>query len=732
MASVWAELRRRNVVKVAVAYAIVGWLLIEVASVVLPTFKAPEWIMQVFTFLVIVGFPLALILAWAFELTPEGIKREKDVDRSQSITQITGRKIDYMIIAALVLALGFFAFDKFVLGPSRDAELVQATTEAVKEQAATEPEALAESDKSIAVLPFTNRSAAEENAAFFAAGIHDDLLTQLAKISALKIISRTSVMQYKDTQKSIPQIARELGVATVLEGGVQRAGDRIRINMQLIDAVTDKHLWAETYDRDLSVTSIFDIQSDIAHAVSRALQASLTTDEESRLSSLPTGSLAAYDAFSRGKLLLPERTAAALSGAEEAFREAIALDPEYAEAYVGLADSLSLQVDYSGRKIGDYLDEAGPIIEKALALDPLLGEAYIARAEWLGANGDLASALENFARGVSLSPGYAPGHQWYGNELSAAGRLDDGIAQLRIAHDLDPRSGIITSNLAEGLQIAGQADEGWRLCNELIAQRPAYSRGHQCLRNLAMSEGQLADAIGHIRRVLELDPGNPGSYILYGFILSDLGLHAESLAWFAALPDTIKRIAGFHAGMGTVYYYQGQYEKALVVAREALETDPHSFPALSLLAALDLNDERNLGALEALSSAYVGLTGPAPEVDARIAEHAMLLSALMAQAGRTEQAERIATAAEKSLRHLQGWVHFYYAQALILLGREADAVDSLRRGISTESLGNARWNVSVSPIFEKIRGNPEYLDIFEALESHRSQQRDLYLASRSQ
>ena len=209
-------------------------------------------------------------------------------------------------------------------------------------------------------------------------------------------------------------------------------------------------------------------------------------------------------------------------------------------------------------------------------------------------------------------------------------------------------------------------------------------------------------------------------------------MHEESLAWFAALPATFKRNASFRAGLGIVYYYQGQYEKALVVAREALETDPRSFRALSLLAVLDLNDERNLGALEALSSVFVGLTGPAPEVEAFIAERAMLLSALLAQAGRTEQAERIATAAEKSLRHLQGWVPFYYAQALTILGREAEAVDSLRRAISTESLAGARWNVLVSPIFETIRGKQEYQDIFDALENHLSQQRDLYLASRSQ
>ena len=180
MASVWAELRRRNVVKVAVAYAIVGWLLVEVASVVLPTFKAPEWIMQVFTFLVIVGFPLALILAWAFELTPEGIKREKDVDRSQSITHITRRKLDYLIIAVLVLALGFFAFDKFVLDPSRDADLVQATTEAIAEQAAEAGNAETV-DKSIAVLAFTDLSP-QGDQEYFSDGISEELLNVLAKI----------------------------------------------------------------------------------------------------------------------------------------------------------------------------------------------------------------------------------------------------------------------------------------------------------------------------------------------------------------------------------------------------------------------------------------------------------------------------------------------------------------------------------------------------------------------
>ena len=250
-----------------------------------------------------------------------------------------------------------------------------------------------------------------------------------------------------------------------------------------------------------------------------------------------------------------------------------------------------------------------------------------------------------------------------------------------------------------------------------------------CLLNLAWSEGQIVDAIGHNRRTMELAPGNVLLYSIHGAMLNELGLHEEVVAWFAAQPATIKGNADIRAGVGIAFYYQGQHEKALTAAREALETDPRSFLALSLLAALDLNDERNLGALEALSAVFVNLAGAAPEVDAIIAEHAMLLSALMAQAGRTGQAQKIATAVETTLRHIHGFVPIYHAQALILLGRESEAVDALRRAIGNKSMGAARWNVLASPIFETTRGNPEYRDIFAALESHLAQQRELYLAS---
>jgi len=220
----------------------------QIADVVLNNITAPDWVFQVLMLFLAVGLPIAVIFAWAFEMTPEGLKREHEVDRSQSITGVTGRKLNNVITILLVLALAYFVWESRI---------------------ADEPAAQA-SRLSIAVLPFVNRSNRQEDE-FFTTGIHDDLLTTIAKIGSLKVISRTSVMEYKDTTKKIPQIARELGVANILEGGIQRTGNQVRINVQLIDAVTDEHLWAEIYDRELTAENIFAIQSEISKAIAEAL-----------------------------------------------------------------------------------------------------------------------------------------------------------------------------------------------------------------------------------------------------------------------------------------------------------------------------------------------------------------------------------------------------------------------------------------------------------------------------
>lgn len=268
MAYVWAELKRRNVVKVALAYGIVGWLLIEVSSTVFPVVQLPDWTVTLVIMLVLLGYPLALILSWAFELTPDGIKSTKTIESTESITHATGRKLDFLIIGVMGLAIIFLLIDNHVLVDEELPAIVITPTEVPFEDLVA-PTATPDR-KTIAVLPFANRSN-DPNDAFFVDGIHDDILAQLAKISSLKVISRTSVMGYRDTVENIKTIGAELGAATLLEGAVQRAGDRVRITVQLIDADTDEHLWAETYDRVLTAENILAIQTEISIAISQEL-----------------------------------------------------------------------------------------------------------------------------------------------------------------------------------------------------------------------------------------------------------------------------------------------------------------------------------------------------------------------------------------------------------------------------------------------------------------------------
>jgi TolB-like protein len=267
--SLFNELKRRNVFKVAIAYIVVAWLVLQVADVVLNNITAPGWVFKVLMLFLAIGFPFAAIFAWAFEMTPEGLKRESEVDRSQSITPQTGKKLNMMITGVLVLALGYFAYDKFVVSGQRDAALVEATTQAVTEQVATEqlattPEAVKETNKSIAVLPFVNMSDDASNE-YFSDGLSEELLNLLAKIPELKVASRSSAFQFKGEKFDLKVVAQKLDVAHVLEGSVRKAGNQVRITAQLIKAEDGYHMWSETYDRSLD--NIFAIQDEISAAV---------------------------------------------------------------------------------------------------------------------------------------------------------------------------------------------------------------------------------------------------------------------------------------------------------------------------------------------------------------------------------------------------------------------------------------------------------------------------------
>lgn len=441
--SLFKELKRRNVIKVAIAYAVSTWILLQLTDVLTQILGLPEWAPKLILLMLIVGFLPALIIAWAFELTPEGIKLESEVERSKSITPKTGRKLDYIIIVSLGLSLGYFIWESRF--EQKTAALESATETVVIEEPvvepvepAIEPEALDIDANSIAVLPFANRSADNDDI-YFTDGIHDDLLTQLSKIDAFSVISRTSVMEYRDTTKNLKQIARELSVANVMEGSVQRAGDRVRINVQLIDANTDEHLWAEIYDRELTTSNLFDIQSEIAKAIAVALKATLTDSELADVSDVPTENVAAYDLYLQGRRFGQKETMSDYRTAIDLYRESLALDPNFKFAWIGLARSHMTNYWVYGGNPADR-DLAFEAIEKARAIDPDFAELYMAEGfYWYWGALDYERALYKLGKAIEMMPGNDEAYMWRGWVSRRAGLWDQAVSSMEQSLKLNPR-----------------------------------------------------------------------------------------------------------------------------------------------------------------------------------------------------------------------------------------------------------------------------------------------------
>src|SRR6266704_2369425 len=316
----FSELKRRNVVRMAGLYLVGAWLLTQVASTVLPMFGAPDWLPRSIVILLAIGFIPALIFSWAFELTPQGLKRDEDVRPEESIAPQTARRMNRMIIAVLVLAVAYFAFDKFVLAPRRVAGPHDFPAGA--------------SAKSIAVLPFDNLSDDKSNA-YFAEGIQDEILTRLSKIAALKVISRTSTRKYKSAPDNLHEVGNQLGVANLLEGSVQKIANAVHINVQLIRAATDEHLWAESYNRKLD--DVFGVEGEVASAIADQLNAKISGAEQKAVAEKPTQNAAAYDAYLRGQSLEhSEYSYDAVRQAARDYAEAVQLDPKFAIAWARL------------------------------------------------------------------------------------------------------------------------------------------------------------------------------------------------------------------------------------------------------------------------------------------------------------------------------------------------------------------------------------------------------------
>lgn len=524
MANLFGELKRRNVFRVGAAYLIAAWLVLQVLDLVLENIDAPSWIMQVILTIIALGFPIVLGFAWAFELTPEGVKRERDVNRSRSITTHTARRLDRLMIIVLVIAVGVLLMDRFMLRTSTGVDLAEPVAAPLPTSST--------SRRSIAVLPFANRSNAPEDA-FFVDGIHDDILTHLAKISSLKVISRTSVMQYRNTEKPMRQIGDELDVATIMEGSVQRAGDRVRINVQLIDADTDEHLWADIYDRALTASNIFDIQTEMAKAIAGELRANLTSHEEGRLAQKPTDNLEAYEAYLIGRQRMAERSVKGIADAKAQFIRAINLDPEFALAYIGVSDAIQLQVDYGGLSPAVVALEAKPYVDKALELDPDLGEAHISLASVYEYAGEYDAAEKAYLSGLELAPNYAQGHMWYGLfQHFIRGQPRKALARFQRAAVHDPLYVINLGNVSTGLRAVGKYAESRAILEKMFDIAPDHARTHVFKAyDLWTVQGRLDLAFDSYLKALELDPDEPLMKVEMAQLYIDLNDDQAASCW---------------------------------------------------------------------------------------------------------------------------------------------------------------------------------------------------------
>ncbi|GMR14757.1 MAG: hypothetical protein BMS9Abin30_0364 [Gammaproteobacteria bacterium] len=439
--SLFKELRRRNVFRVGIAYTVATWLLIQVTDIVFPRIGLPDSAVTLVIALLAIGFIPALIFAWAFEMTPDGIKREKDVDRSQSITPNTGRKLDRMIILSLALVVAWFLVDEYYLEPQQAEESVLTAA-----SSPAPPDQSTDTVKSIAVLPFVNMSADADNE-YFSDGISEELLNVLVKVSALRVASRTSSFTYKGSDLSMTEIARELGVGHILEGSVRKAGNRVRITAQLINTESDRHVWSETYEREL--VDIFDIQEEISNNIVTALKIALNVDETAAMgrAQRPTENPKAYELYLQGRFAWRQRQEENIRRSIELFEKALVIDPDFARAHEALATAWSVLPSWSDLSNSESTLNGKPHAIRALELDPTLSEARAVLAEAIFNEHRWADGMDEYQQAISDEPRNPTLHQWFGEALGYMGFNSQALEQMQIAYQLDPTSPVINQSI---------------------------------------------------------------------------------------------------------------------------------------------------------------------------------------------------------------------------------------------------------------------------------------------
>jgi TolB-like protein/Flp pilus assembly protein TadD len=679
-----AELKRRNVIRMAGLYLVGAWLITQVSSTVLPMFGAPDWLPRTVVILLAIGFVPTLIFSWIYELTPEGIKRDADVPLEKSIGRETGRRIDRTIIVVLLLALIAFAFDRFVLLPRAPADNAAPAGAHAGGPAAASTAATATAqpvnEKSIAVLPFENLSDEKANA-YFAVGIQDEILTRLARIGALKVISRTSTMHYTSTPDNLPQIAHQLGVANILEGSVQKAGDVVHINVQLIRAATDEHLWADTFNRKLD--DIFAVEGEVAQAIAEQLKATLTGAEAQQLSAAPTRNPAAYDAYLRG-LDWYRRTFGfeQLKEASRYFAQATQLDPDFAAAWARGSDVDGLLYFQTFDRSEARLQSAKRGADNAMRLAPESAEAWLAKGWFLYHTEDFAGAAAAFAEAARRAPNDPDIVAAQGYLQRRLGHYPASIQLLERSLDRDPQNMTNLSSLGETLDFVGRHGDARIWYDRALALLPNDPGTLTAKGWTYLSEGNL-DAAGSIFDPLPLQAAATSlnfqaNYLTYRRRFADL---ITALKQAIAAPDFVLDgwTSWHYTDLAWAERWAGDEAQARVTFSEA---------------------KRKITALRA----SVGDNG-------YLAQNLAMVEAGLGDANAVEREGKRSLELLAKDKYFEATALGNFAGALALAGRKDDALTVLAE--AQLAYGTDYGALRYSPVWDSLRDDPRFRALLE-------------------
>jgi TolB-like protein/tetratricopeptide (TPR) repeat protein len=712
--SLFNELKRRNVLRVGVAYIVMAWLIIQVVETLFPIFDIGNETIRIIVLILAVGLLPVLFFAWAFELTPEGLKREADVDRSQSITSGTGKKLDRWVIAMLALALAYFVFDKFILDPGRDAELVDKTTQLAEQAVLSRTP-----ENSIAVLPFVNMSADPEQE-FFSDGISEEILNSLAQVQAFKVAGRTSSFAFKGRNEDLRLIGEVLNVAHVLEGSVRKSGNQLRITAQLISVDDGYHLWSETFDREL--TDVFAIQDEIAVAILEQLKAQLLGETSGIVNARQTDS-EVYELYLQARRLIYERKQKPMELAAQLLDRALSIDPKYAPAHAqrGIA-WLMLSV----RNYGEISQELSKVksrehLDAALELDPNLAEAWAGLGLWYLSNEEHGAqkAIAALEKALAINPNLLDAQNWMQNALSHLGDDLKALAIIEKMMEIDPLYLPAVANAVDKYNWLGQQEKSWALLERV---KPFFEGTDDLLSDYAKTHyslGQYALALPQAEAAVKLEPNNRIVREILEFSLNST--HQFELS--------IERSSTAHP-KAIAQWQLGRLDEALQTAYEPADRGYYFEPYFQILNASG-NSQKLIEFLEARWSTldefgggtgfnfFPDIMGYAPMNEIALAYQ---------RAGEHEKAEAalaiVLAGHEKMDSQGRNYFQFSLNRAVYyaLVGDHEAALEHLAAAIDGGYIGSTRLT-KLWPAFEPLEGDPRYEAIQDRMVKHLDDER---------